>query len=101
VDDDGGVVTVRATAPNYDLLLEFTNVLEGPFGINAGIADVRVRSIGSTLGSLVTAEQELYGLIPDLLLRDETGDGGILPGQVELPVGSSAGKPALELELQR
>jgi hypothetical protein len=53
------------------------------------------------LGSLVTAEQELYGLIPDLLLRDETGDGGILPGQVELPVGSRAGKPALELELQR
>ena len=40
VDDDGHLVTLRASAPSYDLLLEFTTVLEGPVGTQAGIQGV-------------------------------------------------------------
>ena len=100
VDDDGRVVRVRATASTYDLLLDFTRVLEGA----DGIFDVRVNSIGSTRSSPASAEEELYGLFPGLLLGDE-GDGEFAvptPGTpLEPLVGRSAGTPMLELELTR
>jgi|GEM_PF-4071942 hypothetical protein len=95
VDDDGHLVTLRASAPSYDLLLEFTTVLEGPVGTQAGIQGVRVTSIGSSApgGSMAYAEQDLYGLLPGFEFESEIGTGASLDLVSDMPI--------LELELTR
>lgn len=95
IDDDGHLVAINATAPTYDQLLDFTQALEQA----PGILDVRVLNIGSSGNQTVSAEQELYGLLPGLLPGDgaEQDDPS---GALEDPV-SMEGMPILELELTR
>ncbi|MCH8235068.1 MAG: hypothetical protein IIC29_02970 [Chloroflexi bacterium] len=99
VDDDGLLVTVRATASTYDLLLDFTRILEGV----SGIVDVRVNSIGATGPSRAPASagEELYGLLPGLLSGDEEIPSPV-PGSPVDPLADGPGAiPMLELELTR
>ena len=99
VDDDGLLVTVRATASTYDLLLDFTRILEGV----SGIVDVRVNSIGATGPSraVASAGEELYGLLPGLLSGDEEIPSPV-PGSPVDPLADGPGAiPMLELELTR
>jgi Tfp pilus assembly PilM family ATPase len=99
VDDDGHLVTLRASARNYDLLLDFTRVLEGSAGTQAGIQGVRVTSIGSPSsslgpgGSMTFAEEDLFGLLPGFDFGSETGS----EAAPDLAVSMSI----LELELTR
>jgi hypothetical protein len=92
VDDDGHLVAVNATAPTYAQLLDFTRSLEEA----QGILDVRVTNIGSAGNQRVSAEEELYGLLPDLL----PGGGDEESGLAEIS-GVTESMPILELELTR